>query len=257
MIQTSQRQVDPSFALRSELCDAANEHGYRIGPEMAAGWLFFRSASAPGEIAVAASGMVGPFFLSVEHEGVARELVADRAEPAARRHAAAFAFPTRDGLFAGVSTAYRLSISLPTAPLEMFEKELGFLGGTEVEAIVRRRVGQDVFRAALMAYWNGCCPITGIDDPALLRASHIVPWANCASDAERLDVHNGILLSSLWDAAFDDGLVSFGDDGRLLVSSRLGVAARVSLDTQRVSPLMFTGEQRERLAWHRANLFQP
>jgi hypothetical protein len=25
-----------------------------------------------------------------------------------------------------------------------------------------------------MDYWGGCCPITGITDPALLRASHII-----------------------------------------------------------------------------------
>ena len=68
-------------------------------------------------------------------------------------------------------------------------------GGTEAEAIVRRRSGQDVFRRALMRYWNGQCPLTGITEPAMLRASHIVPWAECASDAEWLDVHNGLLLA--------------------------------------------------------------
>lgn len=57
--------------------------------------------------------------------------------------------------------------------------------------------------------------LTGISDTALLRASHIIPWKDCASDRERLDVHNGLLLSALWDAAFDRGLVTFGDDGFL------------------------------------------
>jgi hypothetical protein len=52
----------------------------------------------------------------------------------------------------------------------------------------------------------------GITDPALLRASHIVPWSDC-NDDQRLDVHNGLLLSALWDATFDQGLVSFADDG--------------------------------------------
>jgi len=37
-----------------------------------------------------------------------------------------------------------------------------------------------------------------------LRASNIIPWAGC-DDAQRLDVHNGLLLSGLWDAAFDAG----------------------------------------------------
>ena len=73
-----------------------------------------------------------------------------------------------------------------------------------------QRIGQDIFRTALMNYWQSRCPLTGIADPALLRASHIVPWAEC-DDAQRLDVHNGLLLSALWDTAFDAGLVSFAD----------------------------------------------
>ena len=79
-----------------------------------------------------------------------------------------------------------------------------------------------------MDYWGGRCPLTGIAEPALLRASHIVPWAEC-DDVRRLDVHNGLLLSALWDAAFDKGLVSFADDGTALVSPELGQAARISL----------------------------
>ena len=72
-----------------------------------------------------------------------------------------------------------------------------------------------------MDYWQGRCPLTGITDPALLRASHIVPWAECDSDAERLNVHNGLLLSALWDAAFDRALVTFDDEGEPLFSPKL------------------------------------
>jgi HNH endonuclease len=82
---------------------------------------------------------------------------------------------------------------------------------TEAERLVIQRVGQDVFREALLDYWGGRCPLTGITEPALLRASHIRPWAGC-TDEQRLDVHNGLLLSALWDAAFDRGLISFADD---------------------------------------------
>jgi hypothetical protein len=79
-----------------------------------------------------------------------------------------------------------------------------------------------------MDYWEARCPLTGISDPALLRASHIVPWAECG-DAQRLDVHNGLLLSALWDAAFDTGLIGFADDGTVLVNPGLGTAARTAL----------------------------
>ena len=81
-----------------------------------------------------------------------------------------------------------------------------------------QRVGQDVFRAALLDFWNARCPLTGIAHPRLLRASHMKPWANCDTDAERLDVRNGLLLAAHLDAAFDAGLISFEMDGSLAVS---------------------------------------
>ncbi|MDP9049934.1 MAG: HNH endonuclease, partial [Acidobacteriota bacterium] len=100
---------------------------------------------------------------------------------------------------------------------------------TEAERLVVMRVGQEIFRKALMEYWNGTCPLTGITDPALLRASHVVPWAECESDALRLNVYNGLLLSSLWDAAFDAGLVSFTADGVTLASPTLSESAALAL----------------------------
>lgn len=117
---------------------------------------------------------------------------------------------------------------------------------------MRRRVGQDVFCEALLDDWNRRCPLTGITDERLLRASHIRPWAACESDAERLDVHNGLLLSALWDAAFDTGLISFADDGTVIGSAALTEEARVALGLDAAPRLMgLRAEHRARLAWHR------
>jgi predicted restriction endonuclease len=103
-----------------------------------------------------------------------------------------------------------------------------------------------------MDYWGGRCALTGITEPALLRASHIVPWADCA-DEQRLDVHNGLLLSSLWDAAFDAGLVSFADDGFALASPRLDAIARNVLALDAVPPFRGLRDgHRANLALHRA-----
>lgn len=257
MINTAARLDTYPFALASELRDAANEHGFRIGPEQASGWIFFRSASAPGEIAVAAAGNDGPFFLSITHSGVARELIAEPAQPCAKGHAAAFMLPTRDALFDAVGEVYRKSVSLPTLPLELFQRETAQLGNTEAERLEKIRIGQDIFRKALLTYWKGTCPITGITDNALLRASHIIPWARCESDAERLDVHNGLLLSSLWDAAFDDGLITFDDEGRAIASPALSATAIAALQLETAAPLPLTPEHRVRLTWHRTNLWRP
>jgi putative restriction endonuclease len=103
-----------------------------------------------------------------------------------------------------------------------------------------------------MDYWGGRCPITGITDPALLRASHIVPWAEC-DDAERLDVHKDLLLSALWDAAFDAGLVSFADDGTVLASAELSAAAQTALGIESAPRLSnLRDAHRANLAVHRA-----
>jgi putative restriction endonuclease len=96
-------------------------------------------------------------------------------------------------------------------------------------------------------YWNSQCPLTGITDPALLRASHIVPWSDC-KDEQRLDVHNGLLLSALWDAAFDQGLVSFTDDGTPRASPKLSDIARTALGFDAVPRLRGLRDA------HRANL---
>ena len=257
MIDTSARLNDYPFALSSELRDAANENGYRIGPEEAAGWIFFRSATAPGEIALAATiaGMQGPFFLSVEHPGAARELKAVAAQPAAKGHAAAFAFADRASLFDAVRSVYRLTVSLPTLPYEDFVRETAHLGDTEAERTQKVRIGQDRFREALIEFWNGSCPLTGISEPDLLRASHIIPWAKCETDQERLNVYNGLLLSALWDAAFDSGLVTFDDLGRPVASPRLGDEAQAALQFDHAAPLVLSDDHRSRLQWHRDHVW--
>lgn len=84
---------------------------------------------------------------------------------------------------------------------------------------VKTRVNQNVFRQIILANYDGRCALTGIDLPELLVASHIIPWAE--NEQERLNPENGICLSSLYDKAFDKGLISFSDDKHVLFSVRL------------------------------------
>jgi predicted restriction endonuclease len=135
-------------------------------------------------------------------------------------------------------------------------KETAELGQTEIDVIRKERIGQEHFRKALMDYWNGTCPLTGVSDPALLRASHIIPWAQCPSDQERLNVHNGLLLSALWDAAFDRGLVTFDDDGGVISSPSLTEAGRSALAINSAPALKLTAAHLERLVWHRENCWK-
>ena len=157
---------------------------------------------------------------------------------------AAFAFSAQTEMRTALHRAFHLARSLPTFPLSEFEAEVAVLGATETERLVRQRVGQGIFRKALMDYWDGRCPLTGIAEPALLRASHIVPWAECSSDAERLDVHNGLLLAAHWDAAFDAGLVSFDYEGRVLLKPGLDAEVVALLAPQMAPPLALTDRHR-------------
>ncbi len=91
----------------------------------------------------------------------------------------------------------------------------------------------------------------------LLRASHIKPWADCATDAERLDVFNGLLLEARVDAVFDQGFVTVDDEGRLVVAAELGAEARqmLGLDVER-RVRRLEAQHRVYLAWHRARVFR-
>jgi len=129
------------------------------------------------------------------------------------------------------------------------------LSSTEREAIVKARIGQGRFRESLIDYWSTCA-VTGCAEVALLRASHIKPWAKAAL-AERLSLYNGLLLSPTLDACFDSGYVSFDDEGRIMISKRftvddasaLGIHSDMRL--KRVEP-----EHKRYLAFHREQVFK-
>jgi hypothetical protein len=124
---------------------------------------------------------------------------------------------------------------------------------TEVQRLVRQRVGQDRYRQAMLNYWGGACAVTGLTLAPALRASHAKPWVDCSTDAERLDVFNGLLLSANLDALFDKFLISFADDGTLLVGPHLTVADRQLLGLESGLKLRWTAPgHRPYLAFHRS-----
>ena len=154
--------------------------------------------------------------------------------------------------------AFQLSRTLPDGLLHVFEAETANLSRTtEAERLVVQRVGQDIFRRGLLEYWDGRCAITGLDVPDLLRASHIKPWADCDTDAERLDVFNGLLFAPHVDAAFDSGFITIAEDGTVLLSDVLPSSARSALGLN--GPLKIHGLHRAHqryLPWHRVRIFR-
>jgi putative restriction endonuclease len=92
-------------------------------------------------------------------------------------------------------------------------------GSTAVYANVKVRRGQDYFRNAVLNNFQGRCGVTGISIKELLIASHILPWNT--HPKERLNVRNGLCLSRLHDAAFDQGLITFDNDLKLVLSKTI------------------------------------
>jgi putative restriction endonuclease len=95
------------------------------------------------------------------------------------------------------------------------------IGPTEKLELKKSRIGQGRFRDDLIEEFKGICPVTDVNRPDLLRASHIKPWRDC-TNIERLDKNNGLLLAVNVDALFDRGYISFDDSGKILVSNLMG-----------------------------------
>jgi putative restriction endonuclease len=129
---------------------------------------------------------------------------------------------------------------------------------TRLDLIAARR-GQGVFKLRIRKF-EVSCRLTHVKTAGLLVASHIKPWRVCHSSQERLDGANGLLLAPHVDWLFDRGMISFGDHGDVLISSRLDMAdlKLMGLDNACASGCgMFRPEQLPYLQFHRLNVFLP
>lgn len=126
---------------------------------------------------------------------------------------------------------------------------------TERQAIVLARRGQGLFKRRVMLI-ETACRLTRVDQEQHLRASHCKPWRD-ASNQERLDGENGLLLTPTIDHLFDRGFISFADDGLVIVSP---VAHRESLQKMGIDPGApprvgsFSSGQRRYIEYHRENV---
>jgi len=131
---------------------------------------------------------------------------------------------------------------------------LGLDAGLRRRLLMARR-GLGVFRDNVERY-EAICRLSGLPDRRHLRARHIKPWREC-NDREKLDGANGLLLSPHFDQLFERGLISFADDGQLLIARHLNPAV---LPAWGVVPPRNVGAfhpaQCEYLAWHRQKVFE-
>ena len=125
---------------------------------------------------------------------------------------------------------------------------------TERKGLVNSRIGQGKYRRQVIKKWRGQCAVTGCNIQSLLIASHIIPWRD-STDKQRRDVDNGILLSPVYDALFDKYLISFNDNGKILLSpsfkreeqKKLNISGLEKIEGLNKKTLEYLKHHRERL----------
>lgn len=247
---------------RALLEKAGHDNGFENVLDASQDSIAMGSARHPAQVTVRQGD--GVWVLTFEAP-FRRVLVAElaRSMPEVPRLESGFLALDRDALASVLRRAAALARALPNQAEHAYADALAAsldqlpatLRGTEVERMVRQRVGQQTFRNAMLDYWGGACAVTGLTVTEALRASHAKPWTECHSDAERLDVFNGFLLSANLDALFDRFLISFADDGVLLTSPVLSDSARDLLGLRGALRLRWIAqEHRPYLAFHRTRV---
>lgn len=119
---------------------------------------------------------------------------------------------------------------------------------------------QTFYKDTLFHECDHACPICEIDIPHMLIASHIKPFRDCAHIYEAIDHNNGLLLCRNHDYLFDQGYISFDDEGRLLISQELRKRGELSsyvLQEDFYLPYELLSEERRLfLAYHRSHIFK-
>ena len=126
---------------------------------------------------------------------------------------------------------------------------------TEKTQLVKSRRGQGVFRSNLERI-EKYCRVTGLEAKKFLIASHIKPWAQ-STNHEKLDGNNGLLLSPHIDKLFDNGYISFSNDGDMIISNKLdpNILNIWSIDSS-VNVGSFNEKQVEYLYFHRQHILK-
>jgi len=152
--------------------------------------------------------------------------------------------------------------AVSTADSDIFdaENELALLSSTERSAVIAARRGQGRYRRGLLRLWINCS-VTGCGAEKLLRASHLKPWRD-SSNSERLDPYNGLLLTPNLDLALDRCLITFANDGHIMISEglaredaeALGISPDLTLRSVKEEHLQYLAFHRDLFEAHQATL---
>lgn len=91
--------------------------------------------------------------------------------------------------------------------------------GAEKHIIIKQRVNQSFFRAAVMSAYNNRCCVSGVGIPGLLEACHIVGWSQDIQN--RTNPKNGLCMNSFFHKAYDMHMLGISPDMKIFVSEEL------------------------------------
>ncbi|MDX8289118.1 HNH endonuclease [Metabacillus indicus] len=118
--------------------------------------------------------------------------------------------------------------------------------------MTKYRRTQKLFRKALIERENKC-QLCNIDIPELLVASHILPWS-VSDNYQKNNTDNGLLLCITHDGLFDKGLISFDENGRIIVSDVLRKELYGTLNICENMKIQITDKSEQYMKIHRLNL---
>lgn len=121
------------------------------------------------------------------------------------------------------------------------------------KGIVNQRTGQQKLKKQLLYLYKKCC-VCGVENSKLLVASHIKPLKDCLLE-ESYDINNSLLLCKMHDGLFDSGLVTFNDNGNIIISNKLSIKDREIMHIDENIKINTKGIDIKYLKWHRENVF--
>ncbi|QPH37863.1 HNH endonuclease [Pedobacter endophyticus] len=122
------------------------------------------------------------------------------------------------------------------------------------------RIGQERYRKDVIEYMPQC-PFSKITDERLLTASHIKPYSVCIKENredQALDYLNGLALSPTYDRLFDQGYITFTNDGELVCGTQLSAITweRLGINPNAKNKMrIFPEDRSEYLQYHRKHVF--
>lgn len=237
---------------------AALDAGFDLQSAQDDGWYRLGVSGTPGDVAWMRPAGAGA-HLAVDPAADVADLGTPpvNAQPLPAGAVGAVACATPAEAYLVLRRVRLLQAQQPPRPEARWDRAVNAVSTTEARGWVRQRVGQELFRKALLEYWDGRCAVTGLAVPELLRASHAKPWKD-ATDAERMNVHNGLLLAVHLDALFDKGLLTFTDQGAAVLSPALPAEALAALGLPSIIPPLrrIAPAHLPYLAWHRRHEFE-